>query len=157
MAKTVLCMLLTCFCYLVSVELCRRKERLSDSARDLSDCVGKAISMLGFLRSDVYKISKEAFGACFKSFDFDKTAPFPELWAKACESEFSDPETKRLALTAGEILGSSDAWSQAERLRILQEDIRLHAESMRQKYDSEKRIYKTVGAFSGLALSIMII
>ena len=84
-------------------------------------------------------------------------APFPELWAKACESEFSDPETKRFALTAGEILGSSDAWSQAERLRILQEDIRLHAESMRQKYDSEKRIYKTVGAFSGLALSIMII
>lgn len=89
--------------------------------------------------------------------------PFPEAWRLAVERgggprpDGLRPEDRRLLLSLGELLGSTDADGQREGLLLHEELARQLLESARQRRDTQGRAFFTLGVLSGLTLVILLI
>ena len=156
MIKLILCMILTASGYLIFQELHRKKESLASLTYDLADCFSALITRISFGCEDVFSAVNAALGEKFSEFTLSG-GDFPTLWETACRKTFNDPETLRLCLSAGGILGTSDADSQSERLKIIRDGIIKRADVLKEKSDGSKKLYVTLGAALGLAVSIMVI
>lgn len=142
---------------MTSFELLRRKERVAETAGELSDIIGKMISLMRFESADVYTLCRECFTDGYPQFQAITDGNFHQLWLISCQSISADAETMRLFKLVGEILGTSDTQSQTDRLQVIRDDLRDHAKSLKQRNAGQKKLYTTLGALSGLAVTILII
>ena len=156
MTKLILSCILCCSTLMISNELHRRKVRLADTVADLAEAISRMITMLRFEAADVYTLCREAFTDSFPAFR-GISSDFPSQWQGACKTIQADSETERLILLAGETIGASDALSQCERLTLIRDDLRSHAESLKQKAMESKKLYTTLGAAAGFAAAIIMI
>lgn len=157
MTKLILCAVLCTSTLMTSLELYRRKVRIADTAEELSDIIGRMISLLRFESADVYTLCRECFTNGYPQFQAIIDGNFRERWMSACQIIIADTETLRLLGLVGETLGNSDTQSQIERLQAIREDLRSHARALKQKHAETKKLYTTLGALSGLAVAIIII
>ena len=157
MIKLILCCALCTSTLLASLELQRGKERLAATAEEMSEIIGRMISMLRFESADVFAICHEVFDDKYPDFRDISAGDFPTLWKSACETLIADSETVRIFKIIGETLGASDAQSQIEHLSNLRNDLHEHAKELKHKATETKKLYTTLGALSGLAAAIMII
>lgn len=141
---------------LISLEMYRGKVRLADTASELSETVGRMLTLLRFEGADVYTICREAFTEEYPAFRAISN-DFPVRWESVCNTLTADTETKRLMMLAGETLGASDTESQIERLTLIRDDLRAHAKELHKKAAESKRLYTTLGAAAGLAAVIFMI
>lgn len=156
MIKLILCCILCASTLMTSLELYRRKEHISETAEELSDVIGRMISLLRFESADVYTLCRECFGDNYPGFR-EISGNFHNQWISACQSITADIETVRLFTLVGETLGTSDTQSQTELLQAIRDDMREHAKALKQNAADTKKLYTTLGALSGLAAAIMII
>lgn len=157
MIKLFLCCALCTSTLLFSLELQREKERLADTAQELSEIIGRMISMLRFESADVFAICHEVFDNKYPAFRGIFAGDFPTLWKSACKTLTADAETVRIFALVGDTLGTSDTLSQTEHLTILRDDLHQHAKELKRKAADTKKLYTTLGALSGLTAVIMII
>lgn len=143
---------------MMSLELHHCKERIADTAGELSDVISRMISLLRFENADVYTLCRECFTDDYMQFRSITSGDFHKMWLDACNCCMSaDTETKRMLINVGETLGTSDTQSQIERLKVICNDMQDHTKSLKWKVAEQKKLYTTLGALSGLAVSIMII
>lgn len=144
-----------------SLELYREKERSSEAVREMSDIVGRIVSLLRFEATDVYEICRKAFEGAqildYGKFTAIESGDFPKQWKNACADLRADDESKRLFEQVGRILGSYDLESQLERLSHIQSELSERAKLLRDKAESTRKLYTTLGAMLGLGISIVII
>lgn len=157
MIKLFICCALCTSTLLASLELQREKERLADTSEELSEIIGRMISMLRFESADVFAICHEVFDDKYPVYRDISAGDFHTLWKSACKTLKADAETVRIFSIVGETLGTSDTLSQTERLSILRDDLHEHAKELKRKASETKKLYTTLGALSGLAAVIMII
>ena len=142
-------------------ELHSERVRAAEAARELSEVIGRMVSLLRFESSDVYEICRSAFDGAkilnYSEFTSISQGDFPVLWQNACLSLKVDDETRRIFSLAGSVLGCFDLQSQTERLMQLQEELHTHAESLKKKAENERKLYVTLGAAFGITVSIIII
>ena len=142
---------------MMSLELHHCKERIADTAGELSDVISRMISLLRFENADVYTLCRECFTDDYMQFRSITSGDFHKLWLDSCQHISADAESKRLLALVGETLGTSDTQSQIERLKVICNDMQDHTKSLKRKVAEQKKLYTTLGALSGLAVSIMII
>ena len=142
-------------------ELHTEKVRTSSAARELSEVIGKIVSLLRFEASDVYEICRKSFEGTgildYSEFESIDGGDFPLRWLTACQNIDIDDESRRIFEAVGRVLGSCDLNTQTDRLSRLQAELSDHAKDLREKADSTKKLYTTLGAAFGIALSIIII
>ena len=155
MFRIYLCGALSLSTFMISAELHRLREKEADEPKRLAEAVSKMIPLVCYDSADVYTLSKSAMTG-FPEFSKITAGNFPEQWKSACKT-IHDPESAKLMSLCGDILGSSDGDSQIERLRLLRSDLRARAEELNKRCQGTKRLYYTLGALSGLAVSVMMI
>ena len=113
---------------MASAELYRDKLREAESPKLLADAVSRISSRLRFSSDDVFSLAQSAFpdavisGA--EAFLKITSGDFSERWKAACGGLSADEASKRLFSELGEILGTSDAQSQADRLGVIEAGLR---------------------------------
>lgn len=144
-----------------SNELHAEREREAESVRELSEAVGKMITLLRFEAADVYELCGRAFEDLelldYSDFRQIDSGDFPELWNKACQKLKTDAEALKIFESVGKVIGASDIESQTERLCQIQRELSERGKELKKKSDESKKLYRTIGALSGVAISLMII
>ncbi len=161
MIRLMLCASL-CACTLMSSnELYRQKRKEAESAFMLADAAAVMTSMISYRAEDVYTLARCAFedmdipGA--EAFSKIEGGDFPALWKAACRGLKADSVSKKLLEGIGSFLGSCDASSQADRLRVVENSLRARGAELMKRLSETKKLYAALGILSGLGVSVMII
>lgn len=145
---------------------CMLKYRLS-SLRKMNYMIDEIIMMIRFRSPTVYEIAESlAKSERFIGFDFlnkvssDKGIPFCESWREAVSAEppkgmkASDIE---LLTDVGRKLGTSDAESQINTLRLQQAELTSVIAAAEADYAKKGKLYRSMGTLAGAFISIMLI
>ena len=145
------------FSFLISYELLIGEENKARSADSLREAVDKIIVMLHFGEYDVFQICESVFE------DADEFSPkngnFHSQWVSYCNQNIDDADMGDILLfeKVGEILGSSDAQSQIERLTYIKNELWQSYNKKRTDVEKKRRIYFSLGCFAGLMVCIILI
>lgn len=145
------------FSFLISYELLIGEENKARSAGGLKDAIDKIIVMLHFGEYDVFQICESVFE------DADEFSPkngnFHSQWVSYCNQNIDDADMGDILLfeKVGEILGSSDAQSQIERLTYIKDELWQSYNKKRTDVEKKRRIYFSLGCFAGLMVCIILI
>lgn len=85
--------------------------------------------------------------------------PFPERWEEAVKRtqlEVSPAERQEM-VSLPEILGTTDAISQSEALKVLELKICQRRKEVQSKYENRSKVYQTLGITLGIGICIMLI
>lgn len=157
MIKLTACVLICMFSFLISYELLICEENKARSADSLREAVDKIIVMLHFGEYDVFQICESLFE------DGDEFSPlngdFRKQWIDYCRNHliYSDLKDVLLFEKVGEVLGSTDAKSQIDRLTYIKDELIRSYENRRTDIEKKRRIYLSLGCFSGLMVCILLI
>lgn len=161
MLKLILCCGLCISSTLVSLELYRQRLLKAEIAKDLADKIAEITALLRFESADVYELCQTVFSGrqpCdYSAFVKITSGNFPALWENACKSLPTDARSAALFLRAGKILGSCDSESQIKLLAALHNELREHSKAIYDRAEGLKKLYTTLGALLGAAVSIMMI
>lgn len=151
-----------CICSTLSaLELHRQRTRSAEISKDLADKIAEIIAALRFEAADVFELCATVFSdntICdYSAFRQIKSGDFPVLWQNACKTLQTDARSIAAFSRAGKILGSCDLQSQTELLGVIHEELSAHAKTLRERAESSKKLYTTLGALLGAAVSIIII
>ncbi len=133
------------------MELYRKKLSHAEEVLKYPERISLMISGILYERADVYTVASEAMG-----FDIP-FGNFPEAWRDCCKNTVPDPELLRFLIPVGDILGSSEPELQAERLRIIRDDIKTYGGTLKKCAEDSKRLYLTLGASIGAAAAVLMI
>ena len=145
------------FSFLISYELLICKENKARSADGLREAVDKIIVMLHFGEYDVFQICESLFE---NAHEFSpKNGNFHSQWVSYCNQNIDDADMGDILLfeKVGEILGSSDAQSQIERLTYIKDELWQSYNKKRTDVEKKRRIYFSLGCFAGLMVCIILI
>lgn len=145
-----------CLCgVLFSYELFRQKCAEAQQARELSEGLTSMIALLKYSRPDVYELTRLSIGKRRPEFIFTP-GDFQKKWCEASQS-VKDPEARRLMMSAGEIIGTTDSETQSESLSLIRDDLRALSERLRINSEKSKRLYITLGVLFCAAVGIIMI
>lgn len=146
---------------LAAIELHRQKARSAAVSWELSDKISEIIAALRFEAADVFELCQRVFDGesiCdYSAFRAIDSGDFPVRWQSACQTLKTDSRSAAMFSRVGKILGSSDLQSQIELLEALMLELREHAKEERLRVEASKKLYTTLGALLGAAVSIMMI
>lgn len=161
MLRLVLCAGICVCSTLAALELYRQKARSAAASADLADRIGEIIAALRFESADVFELCRRVFTedsvldySAFRAID---SGDFQKRWQQACGTLPLDISSAAAFLRIGRILGTCDLQSQTELLGAVMLDLREHSKVLRGRAEASKRLYTTLGALLGAAVSIMII
>lgn len=161
MFRLVLCAGICVCSTLAALELHRRKERSAAVSWELSDKIAEIMAALRFEAADVYELCQRVFAgdsfSDYSAFRAIDSGDFPKKWQAACATLRTDTRSEAAFLRVGKILGSCDLQSQTELLGAVMTELREHAKAERMRAEASKKLYTTLGALLGAAVSIMII
>lgn len=145
------------FSFLISYELLIGEENKARKADFLRETVDKIISMLRFGGHDVFQICESVFEDA-QEFSLEN-GDFQEQWVSYCRHNISDADLKDIHLfeKVGDVLGSADAQSQIERLTYIKDELARSYNRRRADIEKKRRIYLSLGCFSGLMVCILLI
>lgn len=145
------------FSFLISYELLICEENKARSADSLREAVDKIIVMLHFGEYDVFQICESLFENAHEFSTLNGN--FREQWIDYCRNHLIDADLKDVLLfeKVGEILGSTDAQSQIDRLIYIKDELVRSYENRRTDVEKKRRIYLSLGCFSGLMVCIILI
>lgn len=142
------------------------KCRLS-SLKKMNYMIDEIIMMIRFRSPTVYEIAESlAKSERFIGFDFlekvyfDKGAPFCESW---CGAVCADPPNGmkasdiELLTDVGRKLGTSDAESQINTLKLQQAELTSAIAAAEADYAKKGKLYRSMGTLAGAFISIMLI
>ena len=159
MYRFILCAILCGSTLMASAELYRDKLKEAESPKLLADAVSRISSRLRFSSDDVFSLAQSAFPDAgisgSEAFLKISSGNFSERWKAACCGLSADEASKRLFSELGEILGTSDAQSQTDRLGVIEAGLRERHAYLVRKAESTKRLYTALGALSGIGIAIM--
>lgn len=146
---------------LAALELHRQRTRSAEVTKELSDKIAEIIATLRFEAADVYELCQSVFcgdAVCdYSAFRAIDSGDFPSRWQSACKTLKTDARSAATFSRVGKILGSCDLQSQTELLGALMTELSEHAKKLHEQAEGSKRLYTTLGALLGAAISIMII
>lgn len=144
-----------------SLELHREKQVAAEAVKELGEAVGRMTALMRSESADVFEICRRAFdrqtSLDMRGFKNIERGDFPKQWYDACYVLDVDDEAKKLFEEIGSFLGSYDLESQIHRLERIHHELSERARAMREKADSTRRLYTTLGAALGLTITIIIL
>lgn len=161
MIKLFLCTIICGCTFLSATELHRQKTKEAEAARELCVVIGRAETLIHFEAADVFTVCEKVFEgveavdvAAFKSI---RSGDFKSEWQAACDTLDVDAESKRIFRAVGQVMGSCDIESQTKRLSELRSELSEHAKNLSEKAESTKKLYASLGALLGAAVSVIFI
>lgn len=145
---------------------CMLKSRLS-SLKKMNYMIDEIIMMIRFRSPTVYEIAESlAKSERFIGFNFlnkvysDKGTPFRESWCGAVSAE--PPKGMKagdieLLADVGRNLGTSDAESQINTLKLQQAELTSAIAAAESDYAKKGKLYRSMGTLAGAFISIMLI
>ena len=145
---------------------CMLKCRLS-SLKKMNYMIDEIIMMIRFRSPTVYEISETlAKSERFNGFDFLKKiysnggVPFQESWCGAVSADPPKGMTaadRELLTDVGRKLGTSDAESQINTLKLQQAELLSAITAAESDFAKKGKLYRSMGALAGAFISIMLI
>ncbi len=157
-----MCSAIVISCFLISIEELNRERKKILIARELEDTIFQMEALLKYSSYDVYQLCEKSFSE-IKSFDASYftaiTHSFSESFLTACEKALkeADNETKSAFVKIADFLGMYESEIQISGLESILEEIKNGRISMEKELMAKRKLYICLGAFSGIAICLVLL
>lgn len=145
---------------LFSYEKVRAGNELIRLYRELVEALDRMSANLRFRTYDVYQLCEASFEGSDELAEFKNiTGCFKTGWENACRLSLKkiDQNTFHQCLGVGGFLGEYDLDSQLKKLEYISADIRKRLEKLETEQSKKKKLYYSIGLFSGMMICLILI